>query len=231
MTIALRRTADHLPPRDPRGGRPTQEMAERLRTHILATALDEFGRYGVEGASMDRIAATAKVSKRTLYARFTSKLNLLIAAIQYGIEQHLRPISSTLSTGPVRERLLDVARKILDSSLTPEAVRLENLFAWIAEHDPDLHEVAIENAINGPVRMFLMILEDGRREGEIHLPDPSFTANFVFEALVAVPRKRILLGMGLKNTPRDKRIWLTKTLDLLLAGLSRAPEAGTQTRG
>lgn len=192
--------------------------------HILATALDEFGRYGVEGASMDRIAATAKVSKRTLYTRFASKTNLLIAAIQYGVDKHMRPIFSTIPDGPVRERLLHVAGRMLDSSLKPEVVRLENLFAWIAQHEPRLHEVAIEHAVNAPVRVIQAILEDGSRQGEIHLSDAPFTATFIFEALVAVPRRRILSGLGLKNTPRDKRIWLAKTLHLVLAGLARTPD-------
>lgn len=224
MTVALRTKADQLPPRDPRGGRPTQEMAERLRVHILATAFDEFSHHGVEGASMDSIATKAKVSKRTLYARFTSKTNLLTAAILYGVDKHMKPISSNIPDGPVRERLLHVGGRMLDASLTPDVVRLENLLVWIADHEPQLREMTHECAVRVPMRILQSILEDGASRGEIVLADPPFTAMFIFEALVTMPRGQILSGRWPRNTARDKRVWLAKTLDLVLTGLSRSPD-------
>ena len=69
--VTSRRSPRHkLAPRDPKGGRPPQEIAAQLGEHILQVALDQFIAHGVEGANMDDIAAAANVSKRTLYSRY-----------------------------------------------------------------------------------------------------------------------------------------------------------------
>ncbi|MDR1455660.1 MAG: TetR/AcrR family transcriptional regulator [Tannerella sp.] len=48
-----------------------------LREHIIETALDLFARYGIKKVSMNDIARTAGVSKRTLYEFFSDKETLL----------------------------------------------------------------------------------------------------------------------------------------------------------
>ena len=53
---------------------------EATRARILAAAQDEFARYGIAGARVDRIADTAKANKAQLYAYFKSK-DLLFDAV------------------------------------------------------------------------------------------------------------------------------------------------------
>ncbi|WP_390888393.1 TetR/AcrR family transcriptional regulator, partial [Leclercia adecarboxylata] len=52
--------------------RPTR-LTDRKRAAILEAAVAEFRAFGFAGTSMDRIAATAEVSKRTVYNHFASK--------------------------------------------------------------------------------------------------------------------------------------------------------------
>src|SRR3546814_15242980 len=82
--------ARRLPPRDPKGGRPTQEIAALLGVHLLDVALAQFIAHGVEGASMAGIAIAASVSTRTLSSRFGSKTALLVASGEPGIPPHPR---------------------------------------------------------------------------------------------------------------------------------------------
>ncbi|QDK32806.1 hypothetical protein DM450_08425 [Sphingomonas sp. IC081] len=72
-------------------------MAAQLGEHILQVALDQFIAHGVEGANMDDIAAAANVSKRTLYSRYGSKTQLLIASAEHGTQRHLNPHSPSKS--------------------------------------------------------------------------------------------------------------------------------------
>jgi TetR/AcrR family transcriptional repressor of mexJK operon len=211
---------DHLPPRDPKGGRPTREMAARLHAHILAAALDQFVRLGVDGASMEGIASAANVSKRTLYARFASKTDLLISAIEYGVAKHLKPISASIPEGAARERLRHTAARMLDASLKPEVVRFRVLATWIADHEPTLHGVLQKLVVHNPVGVIQSILEEGVRRGEFRIADSYFTATFLFDALVSMPRNRILDRLGLEDKQAAKCDYLERTIDLILSGLT-----------
>ncbi|WP_454887668.1 TetR/AcrR family transcriptional regulator [Sphingomonas oryzagri] len=85
MTSIDQGSQRRLPPRGAKGGRPTREVAARLNNHILHTAFEQFVKLGAEGPSMDIIAVAANVSKRTLYTRFGSREELLVAAIEHGV--------------------------------------------------------------------------------------------------------------------------------------------------
>jgi AcrR family transcriptional regulator len=55
---------------------------ERNRGRILGAALDEFARFGLGGARVDRIAARAGANKRMLYYYFGDKDSLFLAALE-----------------------------------------------------------------------------------------------------------------------------------------------------
>lgn len=208
------RTGRRLPPRDPRGGRPPHEIAAQLGPHILDVALDEFIRGGVEGTSMEGIAAAANISKRTLYSRFGSKLALLVAAIEHGLVQHIDPIAASVPQGSVRGKIAYVAKKILDMSLRPDVVGIESLIIWLTHHRPGLLEA--QPAIGAKVAIDLMqlILEKAEAKGE-QRHDLPFRARFLFDSLVTVPRHRILIRHDLRNTVRAKSDYIKRTLDLI----------------
>lgn len=56
-------------------------LTDRKRQAILAAAADQFRAHGFEGSSVDRIAALAGVSKRTVYNHFPSKDELFTETI------------------------------------------------------------------------------------------------------------------------------------------------------
>ena len=223
---SAKNNAGPLPPRDPKGGRPTREMAARLHAHILAAALDQFVRLGADGASMEGIASAANVSKRTLYARFASKTDLLVSAIEYGVAKHLKPISASIPEGSARERLRHTAIRMLDASLKPEVVSLRALATWIADHEPTLHDAVQKLVVHNPVGVIQSILEEGARSGELRFADSYFTAMFFFDALVSMPRDRILNRLGLQDRQPAKHAYLDRTIDLIWTGVDALKGAG-----
>jgi AcrR family transcriptional regulator len=68
---------------------------ERTRQKILAAATEEFARYGLGGARVDRIAARAGANKRMLYYYFRDKDNLFLAALE-GRYAHIRAAERAL---------------------------------------------------------------------------------------------------------------------------------------
>lgn len=218
MKSPIRATTDLLGPRSSKGGRPTRELATRLGEHILDVALEEFIRAGAEGTSMDSIALAAKVSKRTLYARYASRTGLLAAAVKRGVQTYVQAISSELPSGDIRTRLRFFARRTLDSSLEAEVVGLERLVVWIADHEPALHDQLYQHTFYAPVLLLRTVLEEAMDRGEVS--DCSLeTAIFVYDALVSHPRRRILLRLGLENKKATKQAYQDKALDLILVGI------------
>lgn len=55
---------------------------EKNRRRILAAALEEFARFGLGGARVDRIAARAGANKRMLYYYFGNKEELFLAVLE-----------------------------------------------------------------------------------------------------------------------------------------------------
>jgi AcrR family transcriptional regulator len=62
--------------------KPSSRDPERTRHKILAAATEEFARFGLGGARVDRIAARAGANKRMLYYYFSDKDNLFLAALE-----------------------------------------------------------------------------------------------------------------------------------------------------
>ena len=88
MATAAARPSPNAPaaPKTGRRGRPTAERAAAIDAAIRGAARDLFIKHGFEAASMDAIAAKARVSKGTLYARYDSKEPLFRAILEGEIE-------------------------------------------------------------------------------------------------------------------------------------------------
>ena len=103
----------------------TPSRSEQKRAAILAAALTEFEARSYRDTSMDRIAATAQVSKRTVYNHFASKQALFDAIAGNLIErvQHVsdRPYDPARSPA---EQLREIGEQVLDMLATPSFLSL-----------------------------------------------------------------------------------------------------------
>lgn len=80
------------------------------RDRLIETALSLFNRYGFHATGVDRIVAVAKVAKKTLYAHFPSKEELILAALsrkRAAFSDKFLPMIQASSSDP-RERLLNL---------------------------------------------------------------------------------------------------------------------------
>ena len=214
----LRRIRLH--PRSPKGGRPTQEVAGQLREHILDVALEEFVRSGPSGASMERIAAAAKVSKRTLYTRFESRSGLMLAAVSHGVARTAQPIADNLPEGSPRAQILHVTRQMLDASLTEAILGLEALVEWIFDHGLDGSDSAPHLGLDTGANIIESILAAAGEEAE----ERSFLAAYIFDALVLIPRMRILQPRGMPNTASAKDEYQSRTVAFLARAIPTLAE-------
>lgn len=154
-----------------------QRLTDRKRAAIVSAAIEEFLAAGYDATSMDRIAARADVSKRTVYNHFPSK-DALFAAILHQLwdASHSGATPAFRSDVPLRAQLLDLLTRKL---------RLLNDDAFLA-----LARVAIAAAIHSPERARDMVERLGEREedvtvwiraaaaaGRLAAPDPAFASH------------------------------------------------------
>jgi TetR/AcrR family transcriptional regulator of autoinduction and epiphytic fitness len=129
------------------------KLTDRKRQAIVEAAIAEFRSGGFESTSMDKIAATAGVSKRTVYNHFPSK-DELFAQILHELwnssaAQAEQPYDPAV---PLREQLLELLWKKM-------AMLQDSYFL-------DLARVAIAEAIHSPERAQEMVSRMTRKEEE-----------------------------------------------------------------
>src|SRR3981189_124414 len=76
------------------GGEMTEPMlgrSARKRLTILSAGHDLFLTNGYQGTSVDQIAASAEVSKQTVYKHFGDKHELLLAIVDNALESMVAP--------------------------------------------------------------------------------------------------------------------------------------------
>ena len=98
---------------------------------ILGSALEEFIVSGYDGASMDRIAGRAKVSKVTIYNHFKNKDELYEQVLEVHL-QHLSAVDygSDLADDLVPlEALTRYSRRLLDVFMLPKTIGVTRLLA------------------------------------------------------------------------------------------------------
>jgi len=91
-------------------GRPRSATAHRA---IVEAAVALFVEAGLEGASVEAVAARAGVGKATIYRRWRSKEDLVVDAVIQVFAEPVRP-----DTGSVREDLVRCARELQELMTT-----------------------------------------------------------------------------------------------------------------
>ena len=192
-------------------------LTDRKRAAILDAAVVEFRQSGYEATSMDRIAASAGVSKRTVYNHFPSKEALFAQILQQLWDRSVDGLDLAYRADqPLREQLLELVKQ-----------KLRLL------HDPnftDLARVAIAAGIHSPERAQEMVARMGDREegltvwiraaaadGRLKTKDPLF-ASMQLQGLVKGFAFWPQIAMGQPSlTPAQQKQVAEAAVDMFLA--------------
>ncbi len=158
-----------------------REGSARKRADILTAARDRFLADGFDGTSVDTIAATAGVSKRTVYDYFGDKQALLLAVLESSAASLMATIDSAIdehltTVADLEDSLVKFALRILSTTLTSsDYATLTRLVAAEAGHLPAFDSdhwmsSAPEEAIAARFAEF-------DRLGLLEAPDPRLAAD------------------------------------------------------
>lgn len=155
----------------------------KKRAAILEGAIDVFINEGYELASMDRIAETAGVSKRTIYNHFGSKENLFQAIVEDFLaqRQNLKTIKYD-SSKSLEEHLLAFANAEIFLIDSPRRLGISRFLAKVFMKDI---KYATDTVSKYPPQydMLLDWLKEANKDGRIKSDNLILTAG-IFYALV-----------------------------------------------
>jgi TetR/AcrR family transcriptional regulator, regulator of autoinduction and epiphytic fitness len=131
---------------------PTTRLTDRKRDAIVQAAIVEFRANGFEATSVDKVAARAEVSKRTLYNHFPSKDELFAAILHILWETSASEL----------QRAFEPARPVRDQPLE----LLQGKLAMLADDNfLALARVAIAAGLHSPERAQEMVARIGEKDG------------------------------------------------------------------
>lgn len=121
---------------------PAEKRSDRKHREIMQAATACFVAKGYDGTSMDEIAATAGVSKQTIYKHFSDKDRLFTAIVLATTQQVDHVVGLVLSTLNNSEDLVrdlrQLARKFLEALMDEELLQVRRLVIANADRMPSL---------------------------------------------------------------------------------------------
>lgn len=212
----------HVPPAGLGPATQTRRRRKEERPQeLLSAALALFVEKGFAATRLDDVAASAGVSKGTVYLYFGSKEELFKAVIQEGIIPALAEGESLVagysgdSAGLLREVLLGWWRTIGGTPLAG----VSKLMISEARNFPDTARYYYDNVIIRVRRLLGGVLQRGMAAGEFRSLPLEATIDVVFAPLLMLAIWRFSMGPCCAQSANDPAAYLKTHLDLLLAGL------------
>jgi TetR/AcrR family transcriptional repressor of mexJK operon len=200
-------------------GRPTRARAAERRRELLDRALEMFLERGFDHTTIRDVAEDVGMTRRTVYAAFADKSELLIATLDNAVEHLAVPPEqlAAVDCGDLRAALLAFARLRHAHTLTPRGLRLERFihaesfrFAALTQQlHARISEPTIECVAN--------LLRQHAAKGEVRVEDPLWTARAFMSMVVGMPLHAALFGYTL--SPEEIDSYTQMSIDLFLDGV------------
>ncbi|QSB18815.1 TetR/AcrR family transcriptional regulator [Pseudomonas sp. 15A4] len=160
-------------------------LTDRKREAIVQAAIAEFLDNGFEVTSMDRIAARAEVSKRTVYNHFPSKEELFSEMLHRLWSSAATQTDAVYKPGvPLRDQLrelLDAKMKTLGDS---NFIDLARVAIGATIHSPDRAQVWVSR-LNQREETFTVWVRGAQQDGRLKAVEPVSAASQIHALLKA----------------------------------------------
>ncbi|MEO6578167.1 MAG: TetR/AcrR family transcriptional regulator [Candidatus Limnocylindria bacterium] len=193
----------------PRAGRPRDPASDRA---ILAAAFELLRDIGYQGLSIEAVAAAAGVAKTTIYRRYASKRELVVAALLAGTAFPPPPADPG-----TRDALRELVHQGVGMLLRARAVRILASFLSEEEREPELMAAFRERIVEPRRAMLTRVLRAGIERGEVR---PDADIDLVSE---------MVLGSVIAHHVRTGRLpddrWMESLVEALLRSVEARPNA------
>ena len=205
----------------PKVGRPRRGTEEARTEALINAATRVFLRDGYGSASIDKVAAEAGVSTRTIYERFKNKADLLGAVISRLVDR----MATVLATADLdrlepRAALLVIGTTVTDRTLEPDCAALFRIVATESHRFPELaakmrgsDKQCVERAVADYFRT------QGTR-GTLNIGDPDRAAALFMQMICSELHENFLFGTAEELAEFDLDSHLQYVIDIFLLGVA-----------
>jgi AcrR family transcriptional regulator len=190
-------------------GRPSREKALQRQEELLDRALDLFLEHGYAHTTMDAIADSLTMTKRTIYARYEDKAAFFRAVVMRAIDRMVASQASTLAaidTNSLEGTLEAVARMRIQQVMTPEGLRLQRIVNSESNRFPEIFRMARKHVTEPVVEFLSDVLSSHAASGAIAVDRPEMTATAFMSMVVGAPIRVLASGNRVDEAEMEDRI-------------------------
>ncbi len=181
---------------------PEPVDADERFDRIAAAALDVFSEYSFQDATTDEIARRARVSKRDIYSRFSSKHDILLAVIRIVLQADeeglTEVVSFTRESTSLRERLEVIGLALINQVLSRVTGSLTRVVLSEAFNQPQIGSLYFEKWYANRTELVSGVLAHhtaDRREHSARPLDTSQAAKHFVALVIHLPQMMASVGM------------------------------------
>ena len=215
-------------------GRPTAAAAAELAERILEVATRAFLTHGYAATSIETIAASTGVAKRTLYARWRDKPALFRAVLEGLMARWLATPEAPPPEYPASEpaaapgrlptaadrleaALQQAATRVLVVALQPDALALHRLMIAESGRFPELAEMVRQSGAAAGMARISGLLAAEMLAGRLAQVDPAIAAEQFLYLVLTGPQRRAL-GLAPPLDAAGVAAWARQAVALFLHG-------------
>ena len=203
----------------PKRGRPRRGTEAARTAALIDAATQVFLREGYGLASIDKVAAEAGVSTRTIYERYKNKADLLGAVISRLVDR----MSTVLATADLnrlepRAALAMIAETITGRARDPDAAALFRIVATEAQRFPELAAKMRENNKRCVDNVVANYLRAQVSRGVLVLDDPERAATLFLQMICSELHESLLFGGEAAVAQFDCKSHVEHVIDIFLLG-------------
>ncbi len=177
-------------------------------SELLAVTLGLLQEHGYEGLTVDEVAATAHASKATVYRRWPTKAELVLAAFIEGVRQDAEPPD----TGSLRDDLITIGDAVC--AQTREHAATMRAVLGEVSRNPALHEAMQRQLIDQRRAVMKTVVKQAVERGEI---DADAVNSDLWDLL---PGYLIFRGV-IQDRPATRRTVRAVVDDIIMPSLTR----------
>lgn len=205
---------------------------DRKHRLIVEAATATFLAKGYPGTSMDDIAASAAVSKQTVYKHFADKEQLFADVVLATTDQVTgvaRAMATALQEGTDPERgLTQLARSLLLTIMQPDLLRLRRLVIATASQFPDIGTTWYDQGFGRVLAALADRLRDLNERGLLQAPDPLLAAHHFVGLLLWIPVNRAMFTGSHDSDKADLESYADQAVSTFLRAYSVGSPAGAE---
>lgn len=189
-----------------RGGRPTKDDVVRRNVRVLEVAFNLFIEKGFSATTLDEIAKTANVAKRTLYQDYQGKGELFLAVVRSRVAlDYNRDVKLTDDHASLEEALLQLAEDVVRICTNPGTAEVCRLLISETKRFPEVSNRVTSEGTRDLIHNVGEVFADLVKAGRLELRDsPEKEAWRFCDLMVGMSPLHVAAGVHWSTPDREE---------------------------